>query len=246
MPTEPELREAICEVGRRLWMRSQVAANDGNISARMADGTILCTPSGVSKGFMEPGQLVRLTPDGRVIGDGRPSSEAMLHLVCYCARRDVCGVVHAHPPYATAFAALGRALPTRYLTEIAVSLWEVPCTEFARPGTTEVAEVALPMLETADAFLLRNHGPVTVGRDVWEAHHRMEWVEQGAQVAAIIAQVGGAEPFSAEQLAELHSIRGDLGLGVDPGDYNPSDCIERIAEGWGRRAGRASTAPTQE
>ncbi len=236
MPSETELREAIREVGRRMWARSQVAANDGNISARMPDGNILCTPTGVSKGFMEPDEMVKLTPGGRIIGEGRPSSEAMLHLACYCARRDVGAVVHAHPPHGTAFAALGRPLPTHYLTEIAVSLWEVPCSQFARPGTIEVAEVALPMLLAADAFLLRNHGVVTVGRDLWEAHRRMEWVEQGAQVAAIIRQLGGAETFDDEQLRDLSTIRADLGLGVDPADYDPSGCIERISRGWGKRA----------
>ncbi len=237
MRTEARLREAICEVGRRLWQRNMVAAIDGNISVRLPDGTILCTPTGVSKGFMAPEDLVRLTPDGRVIGGGRPSSEAMLHLACYCARRDVNAVVHAHPPWATAFAARGEPLPVHYLTEMAVALGEVPCTAFARPGTIEVVEAALPALATADAFLLRNHGPVAVGRDLQEAHHRMEWIEQGAQVAAIIRLLGGAEPFSPEQLDELRRIRADLGLGVDPTDYDPSGCIERITAGWGRRAG---------
>lgn len=235
MSIELELREQICELGRRLWARGMVAAIDGNISARLPDGTIVCTPTGVSKGFMAPEDLVRLTPDGRVIGPGKPSSEAMLHLACYCARRDVGGVVHAHPPYATAFAARGEALPVHYLTEMAVALGEVPCTAFARPGTVEVVEAALPLLARADAFLLRHHGPVAVGRDVREAHHRMEWVEQGAQVAAIIAQLGGAAPFTPEQLAELARIRAELGLGVDPADYDSEGCVARIVAGWGQR-----------
>lgn len=234
--SESELREAICEVGRRLWAQSHVAANDGNISVRLPDGTILCTPTGVSKGFMEPEQMVKLAPDGRVIGPGRPSSEAMLHLVCYCARSDLQAVVHAHPPYATAFAAQGRGIPTHYLTEMAVSLREIPCSQFARPGTLEVPRAAVPMLETADAFLLRNHGPVAVGRELQEAHHRMEWIEQGAQVAAIIEQIGGAERLSPDQLRELQAIREDLGLGVDPDDYHPAGCVQRIAAGWGKRA----------
>lgn len=236
MSSEHQLREEICEIGRRLWQRGMLAASDGNISARLPDGTILCTPTGVSKGFMAPEDLVRLTPDGRIIGPGRPSSEAMLHLACYCARRDVGGVVHAHPPYATAFAARGEALPVHYLTEMAVALGEVPCTEFARPGTIEVVEVALPLLARADALLLRHHGPVTVGRDVREAHHRMEWVEQGAQVAAILAPIGGAAPFTPEQLVELARIRAEQGLGVDPADYDAQDCVARIAAGWGQCA----------
>ena len=235
MPTETELREAICEVGRRMWLRSQVAANDGNISARLDGGEILCTPTGVSKGFMEPDDLVKLGPDGHVIGPGRPSSEALLHLACYCARRDIGAVVHAHPPHGTAFAALGKPVPTQYLTEIAVALWEVPCAEYGAPGSLEVPRSALPMLETADAFLLRNHGVVTVGPDVREAYYRMESVEQGAKVATILSQLGGAEPFDEQQLRDLAAIRRASGLGVKPEDYDPEDCIERITARWGER-----------
>lgn len=230
MPAETELREVICEVGRRMWVRSQVAANDGNISVRMDDGTILCTPSNVSKGFMKPEEMVRLSPDGRTIGRGKPSSEALLHLACYCARNDIGAVVHAHPPYATAFAALGMPVPTRYLTEIAVALWEIPCAEYGTPGTVEVPESALPMLESANAFLLRNHGVVTVGADLWEAYHRMESVEQGARVATIISELGGAQPFDDDQLRDLAAIRRESDLEVSPEDYDPTGCIERITK----------------
>ncbi len=229
------LREAICEVGRRMWVRSQVAANDGNISARMDDGNILCTPTGVSKGFMEPEDIVKLSPNGCTLGPGDPSSEALLHLACYCARSDIGAVVHAHPPYGTAFAALGKPVPTQYLTEIAVALWEVPCAEYGTPGTLEVPESALPMLETADAFLLRNHGVVTVAEDVWEAYYRMETVEQGAKVATFIGQLGGTDTFDDEQLRDLAAIRHDHDLGVEPEDYDPSDCIERISRHWAER-----------
>ncbi len=237
MPNEVELREAICEVGRRMWVRAQVAANDGNISVRLDDDNILVTPTAVSKGFMQPEEIIKLTPDGRIIGEGKPSSEALLHLACYHTRRDVMAVVHAHPPYATAFAALGQPVPTRYLTEIAVALWEVPCAAYGTPGSLEVPESALPMLETADAFLLRSHGVVTVGRDLDEAYYRMETVEQGAKVATIITQLGGGATFSDERLGELAGIREALGLGVRAEDYDPGGCIERISSGWGERGG---------
>ncbi len=235
MASEQELRDAICEVGRRLWTSGQVAANDGNISARMDDGNIICTPTMVSKGFMQPDDLVVLIPDGTLLGPGQPSSEALLHLVCYAARSDVQGIVHAHPPYGTAFAAMGRAVPTHYLTEIAVALWSVPCAEYGTPGTMEVPASALPMVAEADAFLLRNHGVVTLGRDVWDAYYRMETVEQGAEVATIIATNGGADLLSDEQLRDLAEIRGKLGLGVKPDDYHPDGCIELISRGWGKR-----------
>ena len=101
----------LCEVCHLMWSQGWVAANDGNVSVRRDDGTIVCTPSGVSKREIEPDMLVVIDSAGRVVeGDRRPSTEMAMHLRCYADREDVRAVVHAHPPYATAFAAADRAL----------------------------------------------------------------------------------------------------------------------------------------
>ena len=97
-------REEICDVCHKMWQRGIVAANDGNVSVKLEDGTFLCTPSGVSKAAMTPEILVHLAADGSVISAAegyKPSSEMKMHFRCYAERDDVKAVVHAHPPVAT-------------------------------------------------------------------------------------------------------------------------------------------------
>ena len=110
MQKEMELREEICEIGRRMYSRRMVAANDGNISVRLSEEEILCTPTGVSKGFMKPEQLCKINLSGNVLemaeGFG-PSSEVKMHLRVYQKRPDIKAVVHAHPIFATSFAVMG-------------------------------------------------------------------------------------------------------------------------------------------
>ena len=123
-----EAKQAILETGRRLWQRAFVAANDGNISARMADGTIWATPTGVSKGFMTEDMLLRLTPDGEVVeGTYRVSSEIAIHLAVYRENPALGGVVHSHSPAATAYATLGRDFDLAITLETAVQLGVIPC-----------------------------------------------------------------------------------------------------------------------
>jgi L-fuculose-phosphate aldolase len=201
--TEQQLREDICEIGRRVWQLGMAPANAGNVSARLADETVLCTPTGVSKGFMQPADLVLLRLDGRPLGPGQVSSESQLHLTCYRERPDIGGVVHVHPPVATGFACSNRALPVDILTEAVCLLGEVPTVAPATPGTPEVPAALAPHLSGAVAFLLANHGALTLGGDVWEAFHRMEVLEHAAQVALAALQAGGLRPIPEAMLEKL-------------------------------------------
>ena len=127
--TFQEEREAVCRVGRLLYDRGYVAANDGNISVKVAENRLLITPSGVSKGRMTPEMLLVTDMDGTVIeGDRHPTSEGKMHLEVYRGRPDANAVVHAHPPVSTAFAVCRRGLETPYLSELVVGLGQVPCT----------------------------------------------------------------------------------------------------------------------
>jgi L-fuculose-phosphate aldolase len=185
------LRNEICGIGRRLWAMGHTPANAGNISVRLDAGRILITPTCVSKGDMRPDELVVMTLDGQVVGTGQASSEARMHLAIYEQRAEVVAVVHVHPPAACGFAASGTTLPCDLLSESADLLGAVPTVPFARPGTDEVAEGLRPYLVgSAVAFLLGNHGAVTVGSDLREAYHRMEILEHTAQVA-LNAQILG-------------------------------------------------------
>lgn len=206
---EAQARELICEVGRRLWQVGFAPANAGNMTVRLSDDRLLCTPTLVSKGFMKPEEMVVLSLDGAVTGPGRASSEVLMHLEVYRQRADVGGVVHVHPPVATGFAAAGQALPDDILTEVLGTLGSVPLVPLAVPGTPEVPDNLRPFLAGHDAFLLANHGALTVGEDLWQAFYRMEIVEHSAQVALAAHQLGGAARIPADRAALMRVKRGE-------------------------------------
>ena len=191
--TFQEEREAVCRVGKLLYDRGYVAANDGNISVKVAENRLLITPSGVSKGRMTPEMLLVTDMDGTVIeGDRHPSSEGKMHLEVYRGRPDVNAVVHAHPPVSTAFAVCRRGLEAPYLSELVVGLGQVPCTpSFAMLSTGEVPESVRPYLAEHNALLLANHGALAWGGDLWEAFDRLETVEHTAKIVLNAQLLGG-------------------------------------------------------
>ncbi len=200
----PQAHGDICEVGRRLYLLGFVAAAAGNISTRIGDDRVLCTPTGVSKGFMTEEMLGVCDLEGnKVVGDLEMSSEILMHLEIYKVRRDVDAVVHAHPPTATGFAAAGLDLPACVLPEIVVGLGAIPLAPYGTPGGPEIFEPMRSFVEKHDAVLLANHGAVALGRDVMDAHFKMEMIEHFARIALVSHQLGGANTLTREQVAEL-------------------------------------------
>lgn len=208
--TFQEEREAVCRVGKLLYDRGYVAANDGNISVKVAEDRLLITPSGVSKGRMTPEMLLVTDLDGTVVeGDRHPSSEGKMHLEVYRGRADVNAVVHAHPPVSTAFAVCRRGLETPYLSELVAGLGQVPCTpSFAMLSTEEVPQSVRPYLEDHNALLLANHGALAWGGDLWEAFDRLETVEHTAKIVLNAQLLGGGVPLTEEEVARLQGLRG--------------------------------------
>jgi len=173
----------IIEAGRRLYLRGLVAGREGNISVRLPQGHILITPRGLSKGFLQEGDLVIIDTEGRVVsGDREPSSEWRMHVAAYRYRPDVGAVVHAHPPLATAFSVARGKLPLEGLPEVLLVMGPVASVPYAPPGTEELAQKLLPFWKGHDAFLLCNHGALTLGKDLEEALYRMEVLEQCASI----------------------------------------------------------------
>src|SRR5258708_19633287 len=129
---EYQVKQAIVRVARRLDQKGILTSTDGNLSARLDDGGTLITPSGCCKGELEPEKIVRLFRDGSV-RHGRPSSEIALHRMIYDRRPDVRAIVHAHPPYATAYAVAGMALDHPILSEAILSLALVPVAAYPIP-----------------------------------------------------------------------------------------------------------------
>lgn len=200
------LREQIVELGRRMWLKGLVAANDGNLSARLPDGNILCTPTAVSKGTMTPQLLCVLSPDGEVLHRGSgagPSSELPMHLRVYQVNPKVQAVVHAHPPYATAFAIRGEGLTKHFMPETAVLLGTVPLAPYATPSTSEVPDSVEPLVLRHRACLLEHHGALTWDVDLESAYLNMERVEHVARILAITRQLGGERELNSQQMARL-------------------------------------------
>jgi L-fuculose-phosphate aldolase len=227
MMAESSLRQQICEIGRRMYEKSFVAANDGNISVRLDAGRVLTTPTGVSKGFMTPESMVIVDLEGLPISAGKPSSEILMHLFIYRERPDVQAVVHAHPLHATGFAVAGMSLGDCVTAEIIVTLGSIPLAPYGTPSTPKLPETLRPFIHHHDAFLLANHGAVTVGKDLWEVYYKMERLEHYAHIIFISRQLGGEKILPKPAVEELLSLRGKYGAtGLNPGCSTcEDDCI---------------------
>jgi L-fuculose-phosphate aldolase len=211
--TEQELRHKIVRVGRLMFEKGWVAANDGNITVRLDDDRILATPSGVSKGMMRPEDLIVCDMEGRKIRGNRGcTSEIGMHLTVYQMRPDVRAVVHAHPPYATGFAVAGRALDLAVLPEVILGLGSVPLAEYGLPGTPALSAGMLPFIPRYDAMLLANHGAVAYGGDVFQAFFRLDTVEHSARITLIAELLGGPKVLPRVEIQKLFDARGRYGL----------------------------------
>ena len=211
---ERAVREEICEIGRRVWQREYVAANDGNISVRLSEREILATPTGVSKGFLTPDMLVVIDRAGNKLrGNMKPSSELKMHRAFYDARPDVRAVCHAHPIVATGFAVAGLSLDRCTLPEVVITLGSVPLAKYGVPGSDELTQDIMDnYVNEYDAFLLANHGVVTIGQSLMNAYYKMETVEHFAKISLVARQLGAENVFSPERAEELMEARTRYGV----------------------------------
>ncbi len=209
---EDRVREEVIRVCRLLWERGYVAATDGNVSVRIDDERLIATPSGFSKGFLSPEQLVVTDLDGKLVQpsrDGaslRPSSELPMHCAAYRARSDIGAVIHAHPPVATACTLAGVSLQEGVLPEVLVNLGGVPTTRYARPATAAGAKVIEDLVREYDALLLPHHGTLTVGESAFDAYLKLEKVENAAQVLLAAHQLGGARLLPAQEVQDMLAL----------------------------------------
>ncbi|MDF2038175.1 class II aldolase/adducin family protein [Cytobacillus oceanisediminis] len=212
--SDQEAKEMICEIGRRVYNKNFVAANDGNISIKIGDHELWTTPTGVSKGFMTPEMMVKMDLSGNVLeGNLKPSSEVKMHLRVYQENPEAKAVVHAHPPVATSFAIAGISLEKPVSPEAIVLLGKVPVAPYATPGTQEVPDSIAPYCRDYNAVLLANHGALTWGRDIKEAYFRMESLEHYALMLLYSEHImQKSNELSTGQIAELISIREKMGI----------------------------------
>jgi len=233
--SERELRQDIVDIGRLVYQKGWVAANDGNITIRLDKDRILATPTGVSKGMMHVDDLIIVDHKGtKIEGRKECTSEIMMHCTIYNMRSDIHSVVHAHPPVATGFAAAGRPLDQALLPEVIIGLGCVPLAAYGLPGTPELTAPMLPYIPKYDAIMMGNHGAVSYGEDVYKAFFRMETLEHFARIALVAELLGGANVLPKTEVDKLLNSRTRYGVktraGSEPGCPVVAEDLEQDGE----------------
>ncbi len=206
-------REAIneiIEIGRLIFERKYVVANDGNISIRM-NNRIFISAAGACKGRLTEKSIVSVNIDGEYSPSSfHPTSEINIHLAIYRNRHKIGAIIHAHPPYATSFAVAGIAIPVKILPEAFLTLKNIVLVNYGTPTTQELFKSIEPYLSNSNVFLLANHGTLTSGKTLWEAFYNLEILENTAQVYHLAISLGNVNTLSNRQLNKLKLISSKL------------------------------------
>ncbi len=199
---------------RRLADLGLIAGADGNISVRVGENRVLVTPSGLIKADVSPEDMVEVDFTGAVIGGrgggrGRhpPSAELNLHLEVLRLRQDVMAVIHAHPPVATGISVSGQEFDWDALPEMVFWVGRVPVVPYGAPGTPELAARIAPFVQGHDAWILANHGAVSVGASLDEAQIRMETLEHSAKIVFTARLLGRVNPLAKDEVRRLENLR---------------------------------------
>lgn len=195
---------AIIHYGKELIKRHLTKGTGGNLSIYNHErGLMLITPSGIPYDELEARDLVVLNQRAEIVhGYLQPSSEYLLHLALYQARKDMRAVIHAHTTYATIFALLREKIPaTHYM--IAIAGGEVNCADYATFGTAALAKNALQALGDRQAVLLANHGMIAGSADLKNAFNIIEEVEWCAELNYRARSIGQPHVLDAAEMAVM-------------------------------------------
>ena len=206
-------KEEICEIGRRIYNRGFASANDGNISFRIDKNQLVCTPTGICKGFMKPDDLCVVDMEGNQIsGNKKMTSEIRQHITIMKHREDVKAVVHCHPPHATAFGIAREAIPQCVLPEIDFNMGDVPIAKYTIPGGQEFADAIIPFIDKSDIIIQANHGIVSVGSTVEKAYFLTEMLDAYCRILLIARSLGKVEYFNKQEAEDLIALKTKLGF----------------------------------
>ncbi len=227
-----QLKLEICDIGQRIYNKGFAAGNDGNISYRLAENQVLCTPTFISKGFMKPDDLCIVDMEGKQLsGKRKRTSEVLLHLAIMKERPDVKSVVHCHPPHATAFAVAREPIPQCVLPEVEVFLGDVPITKYETPGGQAFADTVLPFVKKSNVIILANHGTVSFGETVEKAYWWTEILDAYCRILMMARDLGKIHYFSEQKTRELLDLKTRLGFSdarLEPGMENCDICANDV------------------
>jgi len=225
-----ELKQQMCDVGSRIWKKGFCAGNEGNHSARIGEDRFLCTPTGLSKGFLDPEDMIVVDGEGKQVESNsrgrKPTSEIKVHLAIYKKRPDVGAVVHSHPPHATAFAIANIALPEGIHPEAEVFLGRVIMAPFGMPSTHDLPNSFLPKItEQTNSVLLGNHGTVNFSNTLIDAYYKLEILDAYCRILLLVHQLGKVNVLNAEQMTGLLEVKEKFGLPDDRLSCAPQGCV---------------------
>ena len=209
------LKECICDLGKRMWQRNYTDGNGGNMTIRVGDNLVLCTPTLICKGFMKPEDMCLVDLNGTRVAGRRPrTSECMTHLAIMKRQPKCKAVCHSHPPHATAFAVAGVRPPLCMSPEADVFLGEIGMAPYRTPGTPDVADIVGETGVDHMSVLMLNHGVITWGDHIEEAYWRMENTEALCRTVWVATQLNNGKMLTMtdEQERDLIEIRKSLGM----------------------------------
>lgn len=220
-----KIKQDMCDIGRRIYNRQFAAANDGNITVRISDNEVLCTPTLHCKGFLKPDDISMIDMTGKQIaGRKKRSSEALLHLEIYKQREDIRSVVHCHPPHATAFAIAREPIPQCILPEVEVFLGDVPITKYETPGGQAFADTIIPFVNRTNVMILANHGTVSYGETVEQAYWWTEILDSYCRMLMLAKQLGNVAFLDQQKSQELLDLKQQWGYQDPRNTKEYEDC----------------------
>jgi L-fuculose-phosphate aldolase len=236
-PLAEKLKKEICEMGRRVWLREYCDGNGGNISARLAENRFICTPTGVSKGFMTPDMMCMVDGEGRQIaGTWKRSSEITTHLAVYNTTPEAMSVCHAHPCHAGAFAIKGMQPPPHLIPELEVFVGTVALAEYKTPGSPEMAESIKPLAPQHQSIIMGNHGVITWGKSVEDAYFKMEITDAYCRTVILAQSIPGGASIPCEKVGELLELKKGMGLPDPRYGLKPAELCE--VDPWTQMCGQ--------
>ncbi len=202
-------RRDVARFMRRLYRQGLTTTSGGNISVRLDDGSVLLTASQHDKGRLRAEDVGVLDMDGRNLTPAlRPSIESGMHLAVYRARPDARAVVHAHPPFVSAFCASAERISTHLVAESYAILGELSYAPYHPMGTPALAEAVAAAASSSVCILMANHGALTIGTTLLEAFDRLEVLEAAARLTLYTRLLGAPRPLNAADLAQLDDMLG--------------------------------------
>lgn len=209
------LKASIIEVSKLMNTKGFICATDGNISIKLAKNRYLITPSGINKAFIKPNDLIVIDENAKLISGNKklkPSTEWRMHLKAYKLRPDINAVIHSHPPYITAYTIADVKIPSNILPEVVLTMGAIPVTSYSTPTSPDNADIIEEHIKNYDAVVLKRHGVITVGKDIYSAYNKLEKIEHAALTSMAAKIIGEANPLPKQEVEKLLAMGAQMGM----------------------------------